>query len=58
MDVTDLTENHPAVDGTDTRYGHDDRVEGRDNVCDLRLDRSDLAIQKLDLGDRLGDLNG
>ena len=36
--VTDLTEDHPAIDGTNPGNGHDDRIESIHDVGDLSLD--------------------
>ena len=53
MDVTDPSQNHPAVDGAYSRDGHDDRIEAVYDICHFGFNVVDLAIKEFDLLDRM-----
>lgn len=57
MDVTDLTQDHPAIYVADAGDGHNDRITRFHDVSHFRLNVSDLPIQKFDLLYSMNDLN-
>lgn len=53
MDITDLAEDHPAIDITDAGNGYNNGVEPEHNVFHFGFNFIDLPIDQLDLVDRL-----
>ena len=53
VNIADFSKDHPAINGSNTRDGHDDRVEIVHKVCHLRFNVVDLAIKEFDLFDRM-----
>ena len=57
VDITDLPEDHPGFDISDTRDGHNDGGQGLDDLLDPSFVIINLSIQQLDLFNGLSYLN-
>ena len=56
-DIADLPEDHPAINITNARNGHDHRIKIFHDICHLSLNVIDLAIMEFDLLYGMNDLD-